>query len=171
MRVATLIDVNINQTKGRSKMGTRSRIVLDRADNFKVNNLMSMYVHYDGYLEYNGKMLLQHYDNSKKLEDLIVHVGGYASALKDTPEQTREESVHRESIEYHFSEEELMDWCDNSDIEFVYLLRNNVWYVSRRNSAIIEDRYQGSYYYYWTKFVRLADQEEVRSKPDLKVVQ
>ena len=130
-----------------------------------------MYVHYDGYLEYNGKMLLQHYDNSKKLEDLIVHVGGYASALKDTPEQTKKESVHNDPMQYFDSEEELMDFCDNSDIEFVYLLKNNVWYVSRKNSTIIEDRYQGSYYRYWTNFVRLADQEEVRSKPDLKVVQ
>ena len=151
-------------------MGTRSRIVLDRAENFKVDNLMSMYVHYDGYLEYNGKMLLQHYDNQKKIEDLILHVGGYASALKDTPEQTREESVHRESIEYHSSEEELMDWCDNSDLEFIYLFKNGVWYVSQRNSVVLEDRYEGSYYYYWTKFVKLADQKEVQPKPELKVV-
>jgi membrane-bound inhibitor of C-type lysozyme len=115
-------------------------------------------------------MLLHHYDNQKKIEDLILHVGGYASALKDTPEQTREESVHRESIEYHSSEEELMDSCDNSDLEFIYLFKNGVWYVSQRNSVVLEDRYQGSYYYYWTKFVKLADQKEVQPKPELKVV-
>ena len=152
-------------------MGTRSRIVLDRSENFKACNLMSMYCHYDGYMEYTGKMLLDKYNDEIKVEYLITHVGGYASCLKETKEQTKEESVHNAPIKYFDSEEQLMEYCDDSDLEFIYLFKNGVWYVSQRNSVVLEDRYQGSYYYYWTKFVKLADQKEVQPKPELKVVQ
>ena len=41
-------------------MGTRSRIGVMHGDNCK-----SVYCHWDGYLDFNGKLLLEHYDSSK----------------------------------------------------------------------------------------------------------
>ena len=86
-------------------MGTRSRIVLDqRPHNFAqphdsnpwTSDFISMYCHYDGYVEYTGKMLLEHYGTKKRAKDLIMMTLGYASALYETPEVTRERSVKHE---------------------------------------------------------------------------
>ena len=41
-------------------MGTRSRIGVMHGDNCK-----SVYCHWDGYLDYTGRILLEHYDSSK----------------------------------------------------------------------------------------------------------
>ena len=41
-------------------MGTRSRVAVMHGDNCK-----SIYCHWDGYLEYNGKLLQEHYDSAK----------------------------------------------------------------------------------------------------------
>ena len=41
-------------------MGTRSRIGVMHGDNCK-----SVYCHWDGYLDHNGRILLEHYDSSK----------------------------------------------------------------------------------------------------------
>lgn len=41
-------------------MGTRSRIGVFHGDNVK-----SVYCHWDGYLDHNGRILLNHYDSAK----------------------------------------------------------------------------------------------------------
>ena len=47
-------------------MGTRSRIGVMHGDNCK-----SVYCHWDGYLENNGRILAEHYKDPFKLRDLI----------------------------------------------------------------------------------------------------
>ena len=59
-------------------MGTRSTIALEFAD----GTVEQVYCHWDGYLEYNGKMLLEHYSNPFILRDLIDL--GDISSLKPT---------------------------------------------------------------------------------------
>ena len=59
-------------------MGTRSTIALEFAD----GTVEQVYCHWDGYLEYNGKMLLEYYSNPFILRDLIDL--GDISSLKPT---------------------------------------------------------------------------------------
>ena len=59
-------------------MGTRSTIALEFAD----GTVEQVYCHWDGYLAYNGKMLLEHYSNPFILRDLIDL--GDISSLKPT---------------------------------------------------------------------------------------
>jgi len=55
-------------------MGTRSTIALEFAD----GTVQQVYCHWDGYLEHNGKILLEHYSDPFKLRDLI-DLGGISS--------------------------------------------------------------------------------------------
>jgi hypothetical protein len=55
-------------------MATRSTIALEFAD----GTVEQVYCHWDGYLEHNGKMLLEHYSNPFILRDLI-DLGGLSS--------------------------------------------------------------------------------------------
>lgn len=48
-------------------MGTRSTIALEYAD----GTVEQVYCHWDGYLEHNGKILMDHYTDPFKLRDLI----------------------------------------------------------------------------------------------------
>ena len=48
-------------------MGTRSTIALEFAD----GTVEQVYCHWDGYLDYNGKILQEHYSNPFVLRDLI----------------------------------------------------------------------------------------------------
>ncbi len=57
-------------------MGTRSRIGVMHGSNCK-----SVYCHWDGYLEHNGKLLLEHYDSSKA--NHLVALGDLSSLDKN----------------------------------------------------------------------------------------
>jgi hypothetical protein len=48
-------------------MGTRSDIIVHRAD----GSWKRVYCHWDGYLEHNGKILFEHYNDQKKAEALV----------------------------------------------------------------------------------------------------
>lgn len=48
-------------------MGTRCRIGIRNAD----DSVDSIYCHWDGYPEYNGKILVEHYQDEAKIRDLI----------------------------------------------------------------------------------------------------
>ena len=151
-------------------MGTRSRIVLDQTKDNTTFNIISMYCHYDGYMEYTGKMLLEHYNDKRSVQNLLVLTEGYASALKATVEETIEESVNHEDLMFHDSVYDFMLDHENSDLEFIYLFRDGEWYVSKRNFIKCDDRFFGEHYYYWTKFVKLADQKEVQPTHHLEAV-
>lgn len=57
-------------------MGTRSRIGIELPD----HSVVSVYCHWDGYPEFNGKKLVQHYQNREDVQDLID--GGGMSSLR-----------------------------------------------------------------------------------------
>jgi hypothetical protein len=59
-------------------MGTRSTIALEFAD----GTVEQVYCHWDGYLEHNGRILLEHYSDPCKLRDLIDQ-GGISSLRKE----------------------------------------------------------------------------------------
>lgn len=49
-------------------MGTRSRIGLVLDD----GSIKSVYCHWDGYLEHNGRLLVEHYANRERIEELLA---------------------------------------------------------------------------------------------------
>jgi hypothetical protein len=55
-------------------MGTRSTIALEFAD----GTVQQVYCHWDGYLDHNGQILLEHYSDPFKLRDLI-DLGGLST--------------------------------------------------------------------------------------------
>jgi len=57
-------------------MGTRSRIGYELPD----HSVVSVYCHYDGYVEHNGKILVEHYQNRDDVIELID--GGSMSSLR-----------------------------------------------------------------------------------------
>lgn len=59
-------------------MGTRSRIGYQLPD----NSIVSVYCHYDGYLENNGRILAEHYQDREAVRQLID--GGSMSSLRTT---------------------------------------------------------------------------------------
>lgn len=50
-------------------MGTRSTIALEYTD----GTVQSVYCHWDGYIDHNGRILFNHYSNPFKLRELIDH--------------------------------------------------------------------------------------------------
>lgn len=71
-------------------MGTRSNIAYKKS----TGEIVSMYCHYDGYPQYNGVMLNEHYNTREKARGLVDN--GYQSALKETVEESNLDRVHEE---------------------------------------------------------------------------
>ena len=126
------------------KISTRSRIgILKR--NGKVETI---YCHFDGYIEYNGRMLDEFYNDLKKIKELIKL--GDISSLKeninpnpkmshsfDEPQEDVVVAYHRDRDEdwkytkpkIHNNIDELNEYIDGSDIEYIYLydIKNKKW--------------------------------------------
>lgn len=121
-------------------MGTRSAIGVMHGDKAKV-----VYCHWDGYLEHNGRILMDHYDSPKA--NHLVALGGISSLdrnieIPEGVEHTFDKPAKgittfygrdrgEEGNEYtvcHSDEEmyEHFDWC-----EYFYIMRDGVWYVSQ----------------------------------------
>ena len=73
-------------------MGTRSRIGIEMPD----HTIVSVYCHWDGYVEHNGRILVEHYQNRQDVEELID--GGGISSLRtrqngwDLPNSLKDEN-------------------------------------------------------------------------------
>jgi hypothetical protein len=80
-------------------MSTRSSIALEYAD----GTVESVYCHFDGYLEHNGKLLFQHWRDSFKLEQLINH--GDLSSLGQ--ELGQKHSIRNP---YAWGTDDFLDW-------------------------------------------------------------
>ena len=121
-------------------MGTRSRIGVMHGDVCK-----SVYCHWDGYLEYNGKLLLENYDSSKA--NFLVALGDISSLRKgiEIPEgvehsfekpndditifygRDRGEKNVGFNVDHTF--EDFMKRVDGCGAEYYYIMRDGVWYV------------------------------------------
>ena len=130
-------------------MGTRSRIGVMHGEVVK-----SVYCHWDGYLEHNGKILQEHYDSALAnhlvalgdLSSLGTQIGEqhpfspYASAEDKAAYETaqeagwctfygrdRGESGTEWRVAHTF--DEFFDQCEGCGAEFYYIMRDGVWYV------------------------------------------
>ena len=105
-------------------MGTRSRVAVMHGDVCK-----SVYCHYDGYLDYTGRVLLENYD-STRANELIAR--GDNSGVKPTIDEMNfyadrgEEDV---SWRVAHSFEEFLEQVQNCWGEYYYVMRDGVWYA------------------------------------------
>jgi hypothetical protein len=105
-------------------MGTRSRVAVMHGDVCK-----SVYCHYDGYLDYTGRILLEHYD-STAANALIAR--GDNSGVKETLEAMNfyadrgEEDV---SWQVAHTFEEFLEQVTGCCGEYYYVMKDGVWYA------------------------------------------
>ena len=114
-------------------MGTRSRVAVMHGDVCK-----SVYCHYDGYLDYAGRILLAHYD-STAANMLIAR--GDNSGVKETLEEMNfyedREAQGEEVNEFLASTpwqvahsfDEFLEQVEGCCGEYYYVMRDGVWYA------------------------------------------
>ena len=130
-------------------MGTRSRIGVMHGDKCK-----SVYCHWDGYLEHNGRILQEHYDSAKA--NNLVALGDISSLgivigdqhpfspfespdAKEAHEaaakagwttfygRDRGETGADFAVDHTFAD--FLDRVHNGGAEYYYIMRDGVWYT------------------------------------------
>jgi len=105
-------------------MGTRSRVAVMHGDVCK-----SVYCHYDGYLDYTGRILQEHYDSARA--NLLVSMGDN-SGVKETVEAMNfYKDRGEEDVGYQVAHtfEEFLEQVDLCCGEYYYVMRDGVWYA------------------------------------------
>ena len=120
-------------------MGTRSRIGVMHGDNCK-----SVYCHWDGYLDHNGRILLEHYDSSKA--NHLVALGDISSLCTDVfvaegvehsfdnPAENitvfygRDRGEEGTEFKTDTSFDDFFLRAENCGAEFYYIMKDGVWY-------------------------------------------
>ena len=121
-------------------MGTRSRIGVMHGDKCK-----SVYCHWDGYLDHNGRILLNHYDSAKAnhlvaLGDIssLDHNVGIPEGVEHTFDnpakgitsfygRDRGEEGNEFAVDHDF--ESFMKRVDGCGAEYYYIMKDGVWFV------------------------------------------
>ena len=120
-------------------MATRNRIAIENQD----GTIQSIYCHWDGHIETNGKILFENYDR-EKTEQLIAL--GNISSLDKTIEDTV--AYHRDQGDdlmqkLYLDVEDLFECGFNVGEEYVYCLtKDNVWLVNEygsNNVAVLKE--------------------------------
>ena len=105
-------------------MGTRSRVAVMHGDVCK-----SVYCHYDGYLDYAGRILQAHYDST--LANALI-ARGDNSGIKETLEDMNFYSDRGEedvSWQVAHTFEEFLEQVNNCHGEYYYVMKDGVWYA------------------------------------------
>ena len=105
-------------------MGTRSRVAVMHGDVCK-----SVYCHYDGYLDYAGRILLSHYD-STAANALIAR--GDNSGIKETlAEMNFYSDRGEEDVSWQVAHtfEEFLEQVQGCCGEYYYVMKDGVWYA------------------------------------------
>ena len=105
-------------------MATRSTISIETSASI----YKSIYCHHDGYLDYNGKILKEHYNTAEKVNALIDL--GDISSLGEDLEKTvayhrdRKEPMHIDSVSF---------LGDINAQDYNYLFKDGVWFYWRES--------------------------------------
>jgi len=105
-------------------MGTRSRVGIMHGTVCK-----SVYCHYDGYLDYTGRILLAHYDST--LANALI-ARGDNSGIKETLEDMNFYSDRgEENVSWQVAHtfEEFLEQVEGCCGEYYYVMRDGVWYA------------------------------------------
>ena len=151
----------INDNQGEYIMATRSIIGVMHGDNCK-----AVYCHWDGYLANNGRILNDHFDSAKANE--LVSLGSLSSLGRDIGEKhsfdnpfeygTDDYKAHRkmydnmctfyfrdrgetfdgETFKTFTSHNDLFEYAESSWCEFIYIMKDGVWYVDQMEGAGLE---------------------------------
>ena len=141
-------------------MSTRSNIAIELPDenpvvNSKGGKIKSIYVHCDGYPYGIGKILNDSYNTYDKARELFNF--GDASYLDDTIEscsfygrdwQRKLDPAHTHRDEWMFMDAMKGDVF----IEYIYIFKDNRWYVSTQKHTKVKDGYDDGTLFYYTKF-------------------
>lgn len=130
-------------------MGTRSRIGVMHGDVCK-----SVYCHWDGYLEHNGRILQEYYNSSRANElvamgdisslgeligekhpfsphasakDKIAHEAADAAGWTTFYARDRGETGVEFATDFSFAD--FLNRVDDSGAEYYYIMRDGVWYT------------------------------------------
>ena len=118
-------------------MGTRSRIGIQLQD----ESIVSVYCHYDGYPEFNGKVLRDNYDTVEKVKELID--GGDMSCTWTNSGWNNETLPETGALYYTMRNETLesnaprldkdMEEFFSDGEEYSYIFRNGNWFAYDMN--------------------------------------
>jgi hypothetical protein len=119
-------------------MATRSMIAIEDED----GTITSIYCHWDGYIENNGVLLLENYQDREKVKQLIAL--GDISALDKNIEGDESVIAYHRDFKYTLNSrtpisniEDMLD--EYSDIEYIYVFtNNNIWLVNKGGSSLVE---------------------------------
>jgi hypothetical protein len=111
-------------------MSTRSSISIA----YKNGTVKSIYCHSDGYLSYNGVLLLKHYSqNFSKLETLIGL--GDLSSLDQNPETSfaygRDRGETGTECNEHPNYQDFLESGNFQEYDYVYKEKTSTWYLLR----------------------------------------
>jgi hypothetical protein len=89
----------------------------------------SVYCHYDGYLDYTGKILLKHYDSPRANE--LVALGDNSGVKDSVAEMNFYRDRGETDIEYQVAHsfEEFLEQVERCGGEYYYVMRDGVWYA------------------------------------------
>jgi len=105
-------------------MGTRSRVGVMHGDVCK-----SVYCHYDGYLEYTGKLLLDNYNSA--LANQLVALGDNSGVQKTTEGMNFYSDRGEDNVSWQVAHtfEEFLEQVHNCGGEYYYIMRDGEWYA------------------------------------------
>ena len=122
-------------------MATRAAIIIEVKG--KNHSYEGVYLHFDGYPEGAGQMLVDHYNTDAKVKELISYGGisslgevigekqDFSSILSSSTKQCkfyhrdRGDELDIEELEY----DEISKFADDCGAEFTYLYEGGVWMV------------------------------------------
>ena len=143
-------------------MGTRSNIAY--LNNY--GEVIIAYCHQDSYLDNNGRILLEHYNDDTLARNLIDH--GYMTSLGKTAEECIRKCSDKVETFPHL--QCYMAEVDGLSIEFIYLwhFNTNEWHVSYSRSVEQPDAYHRTTGHYHTEFYPLKKELENWDEDNLK---
>ena len=126
-------------------MATRSTIAIQRED----GTVAQIYCHWDGYLSNNGQILLKHYQDPAKIEQLIA-LGDLSSLAPEIGTKHDFDNAPRGECNFYGRDrgeedtearvfKDFKDYRENCQTEeYDYVFRNGTWYVSIYNRPLID---------------------------------
>jgi hypothetical protein len=89
----------------------------------------SVYCHYDGYLDYTGKILQEHYDSTRA--NLLVALGDNSGVKETVEEMNFYKDRGEEDVSWQVAHtfEEFLEQVENCCGEYYYVMRDGVWYA------------------------------------------
>ena len=140
-------------------MSTRSNIAIEMED----KSIRVVYCHSDGYISGVGKTLLKNYKNYDDVLKLINYGGisSLADNFNDTSFYCRDWGRKNEDKPTQYNNEFCMmyEMTGATMIEYLYLFKNNDWYVSKshyiKKSKLNKNAYDVGLCY-WTNFQKVS---------------